>query len=311
MPEKPRFGIFILQMLPVPRMIEQCQFVEALGYDSVWIADQFYNPLRLGDPMWEAWTLLAAVAAQTAQIRLGTLVTNFIYRNPALVASQALTVDHLSNGRLELGLGAGFSPKDHPMTGSEAWQPRERVRRFREAVQIVDLMLRNEVTTYCGQYYRVKDAVLSPRPIQKPRPPLTLGVTGPVAMKFAAACADTWNTPDISPTEYSSGERISAQQALEACRRRQTAFDEHCVASGRNPRDIRRSLLIGYANNVPTDSLDAFHEYIGCYREIGIDEFIFFWMPDEYREVLANRISGFNRNMVERVATEAIPAWRK
>ena len=115
MPEKLRFGIFIPQILPIPQMIEQCQFVESLGYDSVWVGDQFYNPLRLNDPMWEAWTLLAAIAAQTSRIRLGTLVTNFIYRNPALVASQALTVDHIFNGRLELGLGAGFSLEDHPM----------------------------------------------------------------------------------------------------------------------------------------------------------------------------------------------------
>lgn len=308
MAEKLRFGIFILQILPIPQMIEQCQFVEALGYDSIWIGDQFYNPLRLNEPMWEARTFLAAAAAQTSRIRLGPLVTNFIYRNPALVASQALTVDHLSNGRLELGLGAGFSPKDHLMTGSQAWEPRERIGRFREAVQIVDLMLRNEVTTFDGQYYRVKDAILSPRPIQKPRPPITLGVTGPAAMKFAAAYADSWNTPDISVAEYSAGERISAQQALESCRRRQEAFDEYCVTLGRNPRDIRRSLLVGYAANAPTDSVAAFREYVGRYREIGISEFIFFWIPDEYREVLANRISGFDRNMVERVASEAIPA---
>lgn len=311
MTEKLRFGICIPQILPIPQMIERCQFIETLGYDSVWISDQFYNPLRLNDPMWEAWTLLAALATQTARIRLGTLVTVFIYRNPALVASQALTVDHISNGRLELGLGAGFSPKDHLMTGSEAWESRERVGRFREAVQIVDLMLCNEVTTFDGQYYRIKNAILSPRPIQKPRPPLTLGVTGPMAMKFAAAYADSWNTPDISAREYSAGKCISAQQALESCRRRQEAFDEYCVTLGRNPRDIKRSLLVGYATNTPTNSLEAFHEYVGCYQEIGINEFIFFWFPDEYREILANRISGFNRNMVERVAIEAIPAWRK
>jgi alkanesulfonate monooxygenase SsuD/methylene tetrahydromethanopterin reductase-like flavin-dependent oxidoreductase (luciferase family) len=305
--EKLHFGICIPQILPIPQMIEQCKFVEALGYDSVWIADQFYNPLRLHDPMWEAWTLLAAVATQTINIRLGTLVTNFIYRNPALVASQALTVDHISNGRLELGLGAGFSPTDHLMTGSEAWEPRERLGRFREAVQIVDLMLRNEVTTFDGQYYHVKNAFLSPRPIQKPRPPLTLGIIGQVGMKFAAAFADSWNTLDISVAEYSARERISAQQALESCRRRQQAFDEYCVTLGRNPRDIRRSLLVGYAANVPTDSLDAFHEYIGHYQEIGINEFIFFWFPNEYKEVLANRISGFDRNMIERVAIDAIP----
>jgi alkanesulfonate monooxygenase SsuD/methylene tetrahydromethanopterin reductase-like flavin-dependent oxidoreductase (luciferase family) len=257
----------IVQILPIPQMIEQCQLVKALA--------------------------------------------NFVYRNPALVASQALTVDHISNGRLELGLGAGFSPQDHLMTGSQAWEPRERIGRFREAVQIVDLMLRNDVTTFDGQYYRVQDAILSPRPIQKPRPPLTLGVTGPAGCKFAAAYADSWNTPDISVAEISGRERISAQQALESCKRRQQAFDEHCVALRRNPRDIRRSLLVGYAANAPTDSLNAFHEYVGRYREIGINEFIFFWIPDEYREVLANRISGFDRNMVERVATEAIPVLCK
>jgi alkanesulfonate monooxygenase SsuD/methylene tetrahydromethanopterin reductase-like flavin-dependent oxidoreductase (luciferase family) len=305
------FGICIPQILPIPQMIEHCQFVEALGYNSVWIADQFYNPMRVHDPMWEAWTLLAAVATQTTHIRLGTLVTNFIYRNPALVASQALTVDHISNGRLELGLGAGFSPKDHLMTGSEIWEPSERMRRFREGVQIVDLMLRNEVTNFEGQYYHVKDAIMAPRPIQQPRPPLTLGVTGQVGMRFAAAFADTWNTLDISVAEYRAKEHISAKQAIESCRKQQETFDEYCVKSGRNPRDIKRSLLVGYATGVPTDSLHGFHEYIRRYREIGISEFIFFWFPDEYHEVLVNRISGYNRRMIERIASEAIPAWRK
>ncbi|HVP20899.1 MAG TPA: LLM class flavin-dependent oxidoreductase [Anaerolineaceae bacterium] len=309
--EKLRFGIFFPQILPIPQMIEQCQFVETLGYDSLWIGDQFYNPLRLGDPMWEAWTLLAAIATQTSRIRLGTLVTNFIYRNPALVASQALTVDHLSAGRLELGLGAGFSPKDHSMTGSEPWKPRERIQRFGEAVQIIDRMLRNEVTTFEGQYYRIKDAIMSPRPVQNPRPPLTLGVTGPRAMRIAAAYADCWNTLDISVAEYSAGKRILALKALEACRTQQETFDEYCVSLGRCPRDIRRSLLVGYAADAPTSSLDEIKDYVCRYHEIGISEFIFFWIPDEYREIFANRISGFDRAMVERVAAQSLPAWRK
>jgi alkanesulfonate monooxygenase SsuD/methylene tetrahydromethanopterin reductase-like flavin-dependent oxidoreductase (luciferase family) len=308
MAEKIRFGICIPQFLPIPQMIEQCQFVETLGYDSVWLIDQFYNPLRQNDPLWDAWTLLAVIATRTTRIRIGTLVTNFIYRNPALVASQALTVDYISNGRLELGLGAGYNPSDHLMTGSEPWEPRERIGRFQEAVLIIDLMLRNEVTTFEGQYYWVKDAILSPRPLQKPRPPLTLGVTGPVAMRFAAAYADCWNTPDISVANYSARERISLDQALEACQRHQEAFDEYCVRSGRNPHDIRRSLLIGYAVDVPNVSPEAIHEYIKRYREIGIKEFIFYWFPEEYKEMLENRITGFDRNMVERIAKEAIPA---
>lgn len=311
MTKKIRFGICIPQFLPIPKMIEQFQFVEALGYDSVWLIDQFYNPLRSNDPLWEAWTLLAAIAAQTTHIRIGTLVTNLIYRNPALVASQALTVDHISNGRLELGLGAGFSPKDHHMTGSEAWEARERISRFQEAVQIVDLMLRNKVTTYEGKYYRVKDAILSPRPIQKPRPPLTLGVTGPVAMKFAAAYADSWNTPDINVIKYSARERISLDQALESCRSQQEVFDEYCVKSGRNPHDIRRSLLVGYVVGIPFTSPSLLDEYLGRYREIGITEFIFYWFPDEYQEILAHRISSLDRQQVEQIATQSIPAWRK
>jgi len=311
MTHKPLFSILMMQLIPIPQLIEHCHFVEALGYDSLWIGDQFYNPLRSGDPMWEAWTLLAAIATQTSRIRIGTLVTNFIYRNPTLVASQALTVDHLSNGRLELGLGAGFNPKDHSMTGSESWEPGERLGRFREAVQIVDRMLRYELTTFEGQYFRIKDAILCPRPVQKPRPPLTLGVTGSTAMKLAALYADCWNTLDITLAEYSNRERVPLQQALASCRKRQETFDEYCVASRRDPRDVKRSLLVGYAADAPTDSLDAFHEYIGKYNEIGIDEFIFFWIPDEYREVLANRISGFDRHMLERVAHEAIPIWRR
>jgi alkanesulfonate monooxygenase SsuD/methylene tetrahydromethanopterin reductase-like flavin-dependent oxidoreductase (luciferase family) len=238
------------------------------------------------------------------------LVTNFIYRNPALVASQALTLDHLSNGRLELGLGAGFSPQDHLMTGSEAWESRERLERFSEAVQIVTQMLRNDVTDFEGQYYRIKGAVLSPRPIQKPGPPLTLGVTGPIAMKVAAAYADCWNTLDISLAEHSARKLISWHQALEACRRWQETFDEYCTTFGRNPYDIRRSLLIGYAADAPTSSLDEINEYISRYQSISISEFIYFWIPDEYRDQFAGRVSGFNQAMVERVATQVIPTWR-
>jgi hypothetical protein len=311
MAEKLRFGIFILQLQPIPDIIKQCQTVEALGYDSLWIGDQFYNPLRSGDPMWEAWTLLSAISTQTSRIRLGTLVTNFIYRNPALVAKQALTVDHISNGRLELGLGAGYDPKEHPMTGSKAWEPRERLERFCEAVQIVDAMLRKKVTSFEGNYYQIKEAILAPRPIQNPRPPLTLGVTGLKAMEFAASIADCWNTLDISLAEYHAKEWILPQQALESCNKRQILFDEYCIAKRRNPKDVRRSMLVGYAADAPVNSVEAFHEYIRRYHEIGITEFIFFWIPDDYRDLLKNHIFGFDKTMIERIAHEAIPFWRK
>ena len=138
-----RFGIMVLQNLPYPEMVEHCQHLESLGVDSVWIGDHFVDPYVPAGYWFEAWTLLAALAAVTRRIRLGTLVASITLRNPALLARQAMTIDHISNGRLELGIGAGRAPLDHSMTSIPNWETPERARRFRECVEIVDQMLRN------------------------------------------------------------------------------------------------------------------------------------------------------------------------
>jgi alkanesulfonate monooxygenase SsuD/methylene tetrahydromethanopterin reductase-like flavin-dependent oxidoreductase (luciferase family) len=307
-----RFGIFVpAQFVSFPQAVEHCQLLEALGYDSIWIGDHFQNRVRASDPMFEAWTLLAALAARTNRIRLGTLVTSFIYRNPTLVAKQALTVDHISNGRLELGLGAGERMTDHTMAGVDPWKPHERAARFREAVEIVDYMLRHEITTFEGRYYRVQEAVRGPAPIQQPRPPLTIGGSGSTALKIAAQYADNWNTLDISMAEWRAGAQFTAKEALEVMRSYQERIDEYCVEMRRQPSDLQRSLLVGYRAEAPTDSIDAFYEYVQRYHGIGFTEFIFYWLPDDYRELVAHRIRTFNQDMVERVAAEAIPALRK
>jgi len=311
MSEELRFGIFVpVQFLPFPVAVEQCQFVETLGYDSLWLGDHFQNPVRVHDPMFEAWTLLAALAARTTRIRLGILVSSFIARNPALVAKQALTVEHISNGRLELGLGAGERATDHTMTGVEVWQPSERVARFREAVAIVDHMLRYEITTFEGRYYQVRNAVMHPPSLQQPRPPLTIGASGAATMKIAAQYADSWNTLDISMAEWRAGKQLPALKALEAAQGQHAKLDEYCVKVGRQPHDIRRSLLAGYRVEAPSDSIEAFYEYVERYRAIGFTEFIFYWLPDEYRSLVASRLRTFDQRMVERVATEALPTLR-
>src|SRR5437870_1634433 len=147
-----RFGIVTDQNLPWPALVERWQRFEALGFDSAWDCDHFIQPSRPTGPYFEAWTLLAALAAVTQRIRMGVLVSSNTFRHPSLLAREAVTVDHISNGRLEVGLGAGWYEPEHPAFGIDFPPPGERVDRFQEAVEILDILLRNEVSSYEGAY---------------------------------------------------------------------------------------------------------------------------------------------------------------
>jgi alkanesulfonate monooxygenase SsuD/methylene tetrahydromethanopterin reductase-like flavin-dependent oxidoreductase (luciferase family) len=192
------------------------------------------------------------------------------------------------------------------MTGAPDWNPPERAARLREVVEILDQMLRNEVTTYQGHYYQIESAEMHPGPLQRPRPPLTLAALGPKSLMIAARYADYWNSladPDMS-----------AQQALETTRQRNEMLDEYCAQMDRDPGEITRSLLAWpFMPETPFDSNDAFYDLVGRYREVGIDEFIFYWLREEALEY------GYHRSMVERsvdretlerLATEVIPKLR-
>jgi alkanesulfonate monooxygenase SsuD/methylene tetrahydromethanopterin reductase-like flavin-dependent oxidoreductase (luciferase family) len=302
--EEIRFGIWTPQMTPWSELVERWQHIEALGFDSVWVVDHFVNPYQPTGPWFEGWTLLAALAARTDTIRIGTLVTNIIYRNPSLLARQALTVDHISGGRLELGIGA-TSERDisHRMTGVEIWDVRERVGRFRETIEIVDHMLRNDVTTYQGQYYEITEADMHPAPIQQPRPPLTIAAHGPVTLRIAASYGDSWSTLVWGD--------LSSQEAVEITRQRNEMLNEYAIEAGREPNTISRSLAVGWTSDTPFVSLESFYEFVGRYREVGINEFVFgYWTRDEdFPEFHIPHIT--DDGMLERIAGEAIPAMRK
>src|SRR6478672_8631947 len=170
-----RFGICTDQNLPWPLLVERWQLFERLGFDSVWDCDHYIQPSRPTGPYFEAWTLLAGLAARTERIRLGVLVSSNTFRHPALLAKEAVTVDHVSNGRLEVGLGAGWYVPEHTMYGLDFPDPAGLVERFGEAVELVERLLRQEVVSYDGKHYRLTDAIFRPAAIQRPRPPLTLG----------------------------------------------------------------------------------------------------------------------------------------
>jgi len=291
-----RFGIITPQNRPWVRMLENWKLVEDLGFDSVWVADHFVNPHSIDEDWFDGWTLLAALAGQTHTIRIGPLVTNIIYRNPAVIAKQALTLDHISQGRLELGIGAtSKGDPSHYMTGVDEWETGDRVQRFREVIEIIDAMLRNELTSYQGRFYSVREARMKPSPIQKPRPPLVIASIGQTTLKIAAQYADTWNT-------Y-AGWDMSPEQTLDFLRQRNDLLDNYCVEIGRNPNEITRSLLVGLTQDTPFASLNAFYDFVGRMCEVGMTEFIFYY---DYPKMGTDKF--LDRKMLERIAVEAIPA---
>jgi alkanesulfonate monooxygenase SsuD/methylene tetrahydromethanopterin reductase-like flavin-dependent oxidoreductase (luciferase family) len=298
-----RFGLVIPQLVPWPDMVERFHTAEALGFDSAWVVDHFVNPVRHDGRWFEGWTMLAALAARTSRIRLGTLVTSISFRIPAMLAREALTVDHISGGRLELGIGAGGQPQDHTMTGTEPWPPAERVDRFEEFVAAVDGLLRaeGEPVTYEGRYYQVRDALMTPGPVQRPRPPLTIGAGGRRMLRIVAAYADTWNTSVTAGTRRQAWE-LTPEQAVEGVARRNTMLSEACLAAGREPEAVRRSLLAG-GGATPEDpwrSVEAFRDFVGRYREAGISEFLFYY-PSRTEQA---------HGCFERIAREVMPALR-
>jgi alkanesulfonate monooxygenase SsuD/methylene tetrahydromethanopterin reductase-like flavin-dependent oxidoreductase (luciferase family) len=284
-----RFGICTDQNLPFETLVQRWQYFERLGFDSVWDCDHFNQPSRPGGPYFEGWTLLAALAARTTRIRVGVLVSSNTFRHPALLAQQAVTLDHVSNGRLELGLGAGWFVPEHERFGLPFPPPGERVGRFREAVEIVDSLLRHEATTFEGRYYQLTEASVRPAPLQKPRPPLTLGAHRPRMLRICAEYADSWNSFGT----------------VEEMRERNELLDQACAAVGREPREIRRSFY-GWASQMeaqglpdPWQSTAAFEDVVGRYLAVGIEEFVIDQPRPEQFGVL------------EQVVTDVLPPLRR
>jgi alkanesulfonate monooxygenase SsuD/methylene tetrahydromethanopterin reductase-like flavin-dependent oxidoreductase (luciferase family) len=231
-----RFQVLLLPNLSWPEFRQRYLRLEELGFDLVGTADHLVDWTHPPNPWFEQWTQLAAIASETTRIRLSTLVTQIPLRNPAMLARQALTVDHISHGRLELGLGTGLEiDPSYGMMGVPNWRAKERVARFAEYVELVDQLLSNEVTTYKGRFYEVSDTVMNPRPVQRPRPPLMVAALGPVTLKHAARYADIWNSASFA-------EAFEAQ--LEETHGRITRIDDQCAAIGRDPASLRRSYLM-------------------------------------------------------------------
>jgi alkanesulfonate monooxygenase SsuD/methylene tetrahydromethanopterin reductase-like flavin-dependent oxidoreductase (luciferase family) len=253
-------GIQTPTQRPWPELAAQWTWLERLGFDSLWLADHYVPPFKLDGPIFEPWTLLAALALATERVRLGVLVSCNTFRHPPLVAKEAVTVDHISGGRLEFGLGAGWFMPEHEMFGIPFPSNAELVGRFREAVEVCHALFTQDITTYDGDYYQIRDAPFRPAPVQE-RIPFTLGAHGPRMMRIVARYGDRWN---------------STGTLAEMAERNRT-LDDACAEVGRDPSAILRSHLYVPAilpDEHPWDSPEALRDFAGRLQEIGIREAI-------------------------------------
>ncbi len=231
---------------------------DAAGFfDGAWLFDHFYPPRGPILPTWESWTMLASLAALTTRLRLGVMVSSNTFRHPALLAHMAATVDRVSGGRLEIGLGAGWHEKEHAAFGIELGDAAQRWERFAESLEIIDGLLTHDRYSFAGRHFQLTDAVIATKCIQRPRPPLVIGGIGPKrTMPLVARWADHWNY--FNPTEPAA--------ALVEHRQR---LHDLCTAIGRDPGTIEVSVQM----RNPADPHEL-TELAGQYLAAGADHIL-------------------------------------
>jgi len=293
-----RFQVLCLPNVPWDDLQQRFIRLEQLGIEVAALPDHFVDWTDPPSPWFESWTALTGLAAATTSIRLTTCVTQIPFRNPAMFARQALTLDHISSGRVEIGLGTGLA-KDPSlaMVGTPDWEPSERVARLGEYVQVVDRLLRDEVSSFAGEFYRVDGAIMNPRPVQSPRPPILVGALGPVMIRHAARFADTWNSLSFSE---------SFEEQVAETRERVALMDEAGEALGRERDTLRYSYTMFDARARPRggaidyfESVDRFEDNVGRILELGMDEIGLYYPLD------ARQVATF-----ERIATDVLPRLR-
>ena len=203
------------------------QHAEATGWDGIWLADHFLPEEQALIPVHECWITMAALARDVPRVRLGTLVAGNTYRHPAVLANMVATLDNLAEGRVVLGLGAGWQQNEHEAYGLDYGSVGSRLDRLEEACQIIKGLFGNEHFSFSGKYYQLQDAPLEPKP-QQTKMPLMIGGGGEKrTLKITAQYADEWNV----------------WGDVDILRHKMRILDQHCESVGRDPRDIERSAV--------------------------------------------------------------------
>ncbi len=208
--------------------------IESLGYGWISIWDHFYGATGKPDDAecLESVAMHAALACETSRVRIGSLVYSIGYRHPAILAKAITTIDHLSDGRAEMGIGAGWAQVEYNAYGIEFPEVKVRMDQLEEGIQVLRGMLHTEASNFEGKYFTTRDARNEPRPVQAKMPIWVGGGGEKRTLKITAKYADGWNVPFVSPEEFA---------------RKRGVLHEHCAAVGRNPDDISCAINVGLA----------------------------------------------------------------
>jgi alkanesulfonate monooxygenase SsuD/methylene tetrahydromethanopterin reductase-like flavin-dependent oxidoreductase (luciferase family) len=263
-------------ILPIYRWSEGREVwkrAEDLGFHAAYTYDHLSWRSFRDHPWFGALPTLTAAASATERLRIGTLVTSPNFREPVVLAKDLMSLDDVSGGRLTVGLGAGGSGFDATALRAAAWSPGERADRFGEFVELLDGLLTHEATTGDGRFYAAHDVRMFPGCVQQPRAPFYIAATGPRGMCLTAEHGQGWIT-------YGDP-RAPMDVAVEDCpgviAAQIARLSKACVESGRSADGLEKLLLHGSTQERPLDSLDAFVDYAGRYRDLGITEIVLHW----------------------------------
>jgi alkanesulfonate monooxygenase SsuD/methylene tetrahydromethanopterin reductase-like flavin-dependent oxidoreductase (luciferase family) len=233
----------LVERLDRDTLMEGVTLADDVGLGGIWAPDHFM--LGPHDEEFEVWTLLSAIAERTDDVDVGPLVGSITYRNPALLAKMATTVDHLSDGRLRLGLGCGWHRVEHEAYGFEFPPIEDRIEMLDEGLQILKSMFTEDESTFQGEHFQVDGATNEPKPIQDPHPPIVIGGAGPKMLRLTAKYADEWNV-EISSRNRGHPIEFKARK-----------LDEYLEEEGRDPEEVTRSWLAHVLVREDPDELEA------------------------------------------------------
>lgn len=261
----PKIGTVMWPMQSWPEAGDLWRRAEDLGFRHAWVYDHL--AWRGTTPWYDAYTTLAAAAAVTSRIRIGTLVTSPNFRHPVPTAHAIKTLDHVSGGRATIGIGSGGTRRtsDAGVLGGDAWSPGERAARFAEWVELLDRLLTGPRTTFEGEYYTARDVIGEPGCVQRPRVPFVIAGDGPRGMRVAARHGTGWVT----------GGGNGDGKPHEVVRSRLAALRAACEAEGRELDDL--IFMTGFTDEPWLESTDAFADLAGRYAELGITEIVLHW----------------------------------
>jgi F420-dependent oxidoreductase-like protein len=308
---RPRFSVQVgQQFADWPGIVRIWQEAERLGYDTAYTYDHFMAVMMDPfDPCLEAWTSLAALATLTTSLRLGVLVTGNTYRHPAVLAKMATTVDVLSGGRLDFGIGSGWFATEHDAFGIPFGTARERCAMLDEALTVIRALWSGRTATFAGRYYRLAEAIAEPKPVQRPHPPILVAASGERRMlRIVARHADAWNgfgSPDVFVHKIA-------------------VLAEHCRAEGRDLDAIEKSVLLPAAIGDDPDAWAPLIQGYAAYQGIDPAEARNWMLLGSAAEVVRQverylavgvthfilTLTPFNFEVMPRFAAEVMPAFR-